>query len=381
MTYAPSVEINLDHLLHNLRQIRSRLPRDTGIIAVVKDSAYGCGAKVISRTLATEGGVDCFAVARTEEALTLRRAGITGTLLVLGKPEAEEIDEGIAAGVVFTCNTPDDLHLWKESGKQLRFHCNIDTGMHRMGLLPGELPDLVDTLTATSRLRCEGLFTHMASADLPGTATVKSQYERFREAITLLKNSGIEPSCIHIANSATIFRHPLDGATHARPGIALYGCRPDPNQDFGITLEPVPALKGAVVSLRTVPAGSPVSYGGNHVTNHETTIATIGVGYAHGVPRYLSNRGSVLIGGKRYRIAGNVTMDYIMADIGNDTDCTPGDEAVIIGRQKNEVITPDDVAILGNTIGYEVLCNIGRALPRSYIREGVTVEHHSDHSF
>ncbi len=379
--FSPSVVIDLDNLLYNLQQTRSRLPAGTGIIAVVKDSAYGCGAAVIARFLEKEGNVDQFAVARAEEAFTLRQNGITTDLLILGKVPSPKLGAAAAGNITLTCNDLDDLYHWEASGIPIRFHCNIDTGMHRLGLQPETIPELITLLRKIPHLRCEGVFTHMASADVPDTGTVGDQYRRFAAAIGQFRHNGMEPAYVHIANSASILLHPHHDCTHVRPGIMLYGCLPDPEQNFGIDLRPVLSLKGAIVALRHLPAGSPVSYGGNYITSTDTTIATIGVGYAHGVPRYLSNRGSVLIGANRYTIAGNVTMDYIMADVGAAPSCTIGDEAVIIGSQGEAVITPDEVAAAGDTIAYEVLCNIGRALPRSYIRSGSIVEQQQGHSF
>ena len=373
-TFSPSVDVDLGNLLHNLRQIRMNLSPATGIIAVVKDCAYGCGATVVSRILESDGNVACFAVARTAEARVLRENGIKGTLIVLGKADDDELRQGHAADITFTCNDLDDIHRWNRSGLPVRFHCNIDTGMRRLGIQPGELPDLITLLQSTAQLQCTGIFTHMASADVPGTGSVYRQYELFRSVLAGLKTHGMLPQFIHCANSATIIRFPVAECTHVRPGIALYGCRPDPRQDFGIDLRPVLTLKGTVVSLRPVPSSTPVGYGGNYVTTTATTIATISAGYAHGIPRYLSNRGEVLIKGQRYRIAGNVTMDYIMVDAGPNPQFSIGEEAVIIGSQGDEHIFPDDVAIIGNTTGYEVLCNIGTSIPRNYTMNGIVVE-------
>jgi alanine racemase len=379
--FSPSVAIDLDNLLHNLQQTRSRLPSGIGVIAVVKDSAYGCGAAIIARFLEEEGDIHLFAVARSEEAFTLRENGIRSDILILGKVPPSEFGAIAAGNFTLTCNDLDDLHHWQALDIPIRFHCNIDTGMHRLGLHPETIPELITLLRKSRHLRCEGVFTHMASADVPDTGTVEDQYRQFTAAVAMFNENGIAPACVHIANSAAILRHPHHGCTHVRPGIMLYGSLPDPKQNFGLDLRPVLSLKGTIVALRSLPAGSPVSYGGNYTTSTDTTIATIGVGYAHGVPRYLSNRGSVLIGGNRYTIAGNVTMDYIMADVGPAPSCAIGDEAVVIGSQGESVITPDEVAAAGNTIAYEVLCNIGRALPRSYIRNGGILEQQQGHSF
>ncbi|MCL2183587.1 MAG: alanine racemase [Chitinispirillia bacterium] len=373
--YSPCVEVSLDNLLHNLAQIRSRVPDGIGIIAVVKDCSYGCGSIMTAQTLEREGGVNFFAVARTSEAAALRKSGIRGTVLVLGYATEEELRFGAGNNVVFALNDMADIDRWKSYGINVRFHLNVDTGMTRDGLLPCELDMLINALKSSPGICLDGIFTHMACADEPNTSTVGLQREKFMDSVAAIRQSGINPPHIHYGNTPATIRFPLEGCTHARPGIALYGCKPDPAQDFGIDLRPVVSLKSHVVKMKKVGAGTAVSYGGNYVTSSETWIATIHLGYAHGLPRFLSSKGEVLIGGRRYRIAGNVTMDYIMVDAGADPLIAVGDEAVAIGSQGGETITPDDVALIGKTIGYEVICNLGTAIDRFYTRNGKIIHH------
>ncbi|MDR2694436.1 MAG: alanine racemase [Chitinispirillales bacterium] len=373
--YSPYVEISLDNLLHNSARIRQALPREVGIIAVVKDSSYGCGGLLIAETLERGGDVAFFAVARPVEAIALRKFGITLPVLVLGMAAEEELRHGADNRVTFALNDLSEIDRWESCGVNVNFHLNIDTGMGRMGLLPDEIDTLIDRLNKARNIRIGGAFTHMANADEPNTRTVARQLERFQGGIDKLRAGGHPPAHIHYGNTATFLRFPLNGCTLARPGIALYGCKPDPAQEFDIDLKPVASLISRVVKMKKVSAGTPVSYGGNYVTDTDTWIATIPVGYAHGLPRYLNGKGSVLIGGKRYRIAGNVTMDYIMADAGPAPSISVGDEATAIGTQGGESVTPDDVALIGNTIGYEVLCNLGTTIDRFYTRNGKVVCH------
>ncbi|GBU21003.1 alanine racemase [Fibrobacteres bacterium R8-0-B4] len=373
--YSPYVEVSLDNLLHNLAQIRKTLPPEIGVIAVVKDSSYGCGSVQIAKALEGSGGVAFFAVARTVEAVTLRRAGITLPILVLGMATEEGLRFGADNNVVFSLNDLSDVDRWESYGASVNFHVCIDTGMSRMGLQPSEIDTLIDKLNTVKNIHIGGAFTHIANADEPNTQTVARQLEKFHDGINKLRNGGHPPAHVHYGNSATFLRFPLSDCTLARPGIALYGCKPDPAQSFGIDLKPVASLISHVVKMKKVPAGTPVSYCGNYVTSADTWIATIPVGYAHGLPRYLNGKGSVLIGGKRYRIAGNITMDYIMADVGETPSVSVGDEAVAIGSQGGETITPDDVALIGGTIGYEVLCNLGTTIDRFYTRDGKVVHH------
>jgi alanine racemase len=372
-SYTPHVEISLDNLLWNLGQIRSFLSPGTEIIAVVKDNSYGCGSVAVSKVLETHGNVSHFAVARPEEGFTLRENGIQGNILVLGRIGTNQLERCITNRLTPTLNDLDDLELWNRSGLHIKFHCNIDTAMHRMGLLPPEIPQLVEQLRKYSSLTCEGVFTHLSKADEPGTLSVNEQKKLFFTAVNTLKNNGIEPELIHIANSAGLMRFSMSDTTLVRPGIALYGCKPDPSGEFPLDLKPVLSLKSVVAKIKKVPANTPVSYCGNYITKCETHIATIAAGYAHGLPRFLGNRGAVLINGRKYTIAGNVTMDYVMVDAGDKPEFSVGDEVVIIGRSGALQITPDDIALTGNTIGYEILCNISTSIKREYFFQGTSV--------
>jgi len=373
--YSPYVEISLDNLLHNVTRIRRTLPREVGIIAVVKDSSYGCGSLLIAETLERSGEVAFFAVARSIEAIALRKYGIKLPILVLGMATEEDLRYGADSGIVFALNDLSDVDRWESYGVSVNFHLCIDTGMSRMGLQPSEIDTLTGKLNTMRDIRVGGVFTHMANADEPNTQTVARQLEKFRGGINTLRQGGHQPAHIHYGNSAAFLRFPLSDCTLVRPGIALYGCNPDPAQEFGIDLKPVASLISHVVKMKKLPGGTPVSYGGNYVTPADTWIATVPLGYAHGLPRYLNGKGSVLINGTRYRIAGNVTMDYIMVDAGATPSVSVGDEVAAIGTQGRESITPDDIAVIGNTIGYEVLCNLGTTIDRFYTRDGKVVHH------
>lgn len=368
--FTPSAVVSLDALLHNLGLIRSHIPPDVGVMAVIKDCAYGNGASIIASVLEKEGNVNFFVVANADEAFALRNASISGEILVLGKASQEQLRLGAQKRITFTCNDPHDLERWTHYDIPVNFHVNIDTGMRRLGFTAEECSILIRTLETNPHLQCCGCFTHMACADEPGTTTVDRQYNAFEETVSILEGAGMNLRYIHASNSAALLRFPVRSCTHVRPGIVLYGSNPDPAQSFGIELRTVVSLKAHVVSLREVAEGTPVSYGGNYVTKERTWIATIEIGYAQGVPRYLGNCGEVLIRGKRYRIAGNVTMDYIMVDAGPCPVINLCDEAVVIGSQGNESITPDDVARFGNTIGYEVLCNIGASVKKTWVLRG-----------
>jgi len=372
--YSPYVEISIDNLLYNLKQVRSALPRGVGVIAVVKDCSYGCGGVEAAKALEA-GGVDFFAVARPREAFVLRKSGVAKPVLVLGFADENELRFGADNDIAFALNDLTEIDRWESYRVNVDSHVNIDTGMSRVGVLPSEMGALIDALKSSANIRLTGAFTHMACADEPGTETVGRQLDKFTGSVDKLRQSGINPAHIHYGNTAALLRFPLKGCTLARPGIALYGCKPDPAQDFGIALKPVASLVSRVVKVKKLPAGTQVSYGGNYVTPADTYIATVPIGYAHGLPRFLSGRGEVLIGGKRYRVAGNVTMDYVMVDAGPAPVVSVGDEAVAMGVQGGETITADDIAVIGGTIGYEVLCNLGTSIDRFYTRGGKIIRH------
>jgi alanine racemase len=329
MKNAPRIEISLDDLLHNLACIRSRLPGDIEVLAVVKDNAYGCGSRVVAKTLEEKGGVGFFAVRTPSEAFFLKKNGVRSPVLVLGPASKADVRKGSGEGFVFTLNDMSDVDIWKSAGVRVRFHCNIDTRMNRMGILPSEVTALADALEVNGALELEGAFTHLANADEPAPGTAPGQIERFRGALTV--------------------------------------------REFPLDLRPVVSLKGRIVKIKKVPAGTPVSYGGRYVTERDTVIATIALGYGDGLPRSLGNRGEVLIRGGRYRIAGRVTMDYIMVDAGPDPSFRVGDEAAVMGSQGDERISPDDVALLDGTIAYEIMCGLSASIDRVYISGGKTV--------
>ncbi len=366
----PTVEISLDNLLHNLGSLRTLLPRGADIMAVVKDNAYGCGSRMVALTLEREGNVRFFAVARPAEAFYLRDSGVKSPILVLGSATIEEIRQGHYRGVTFTLNDLADIAVWKGAGVPVRFHCNIDTRMHRLGLMPGEIGAAADAVKRSPSLSLLGAFTHLANADEPGTPTVADQLKTFFEGVAAFRRSGLDVATVHCANSAGLIRYGLpEGCTLARPGIALYGCAPDPARKFSLDIREIASLTCRVVKIKTVPPHTPVSYGGTFTTDHATVIATVALGYGNGYPRSLGNRGALLIGGRRLPIVGRVTMDYCMVDAGDGSGIAPGDEAIAIGSQGSERITADEIALQTGTIGYEILCNLSQSLDRVYLRD------------
>jgi len=371
--YSPWIEVYLDNLVRNAEAVR-RAAGGTPLLVVVKDNAYGLGAVPVAQSL-EKAGAGFFAVANCSEARSLRDGGIAAPVLVLGECDSDDLCWGATQNVRFALNDLADLDRWATPGCPVTCHCLIDTGMHRMGILPDEVPELLRRLPRLPAISIEGVFTHYASADVPNADTVDRQKRIFREHIARFAAAGIAPLHIHFSNSAGILRFPDPGCTLVRPGIALYGCKPDPVQDFGVALDPVVALKARVAKMKRVPAGTPVSYHARYITRHETCIATIPIGYAHGLPRACTNAGEVLINGRRYRIAGTVTMDYIMVDAGPSPLFGVDDEAAALGPQANDCIRVDDVAAQAHTIGYEILCGLSPLIDRRYYENGTCVLH------
>jgi alanine racemase len=370
--YTPYIDVHLDNIVHNLGQITKNCSSDTRILAVVKDNSYGCGADYVARKLLA-AGVNFFAVASAPQARHLRDTGISSPILIFGPCNDSDCRWAAQSDVHLSCNDPGDIERWAALNTPLAFHLNCDTRMGRLGVRPDELSSLIPRLRSNSKLHCTGIYTHFANADEPGTQTVDEQMKKFDSMRAALRTASITPDTVHCANSAACARFPLHGVTHVRPGIALYGCNPDPSQDFGLSLKPAISLKSSVIKVKRVPAHTPISYGGIYTTQNETSIATVACGYAHGVPRYCSNNHSVLIHGELFPVVGRVTMDYIMVDIGNDFSIDVGDEVVVMGQQDRKIITVDSVARLGNTIGYEVLCGISTAVNRYYCEGETTI--------
>ena len=373
-THVPYVEIYLDNLIHNLNQIRKKTGNSNSIIAVVKNNAYGCGAPTIAKTLEEEG-VTVFVVSRMDEAKELRINNINATILVLGGCTNDDIVWASSNGVHITLNDITAFNLMEKANCEIKLHINVDTGMGRLGLNKTEINEALKNISNLDNIKLEGIFTHFSCADMPDTEKTSLQYEQFTDVLNTVKKNGFSPHYIHCSNSAAIIRFPLSDNFYTRPGILLYGSRSDPLRDFNIDLLPIASLKACVIKIKKVPAGTPISYGGTYITKGETLIATVPIGYGHGLPCALSNKGEVLIRGRRFPIAGRVTMDHIMIDIGESRDISVGDEVVAMGKQGNETISPDDIALLCDTISYEILTWLCNRIDRFYYKGNKIIFH------
>ncbi|MFA5319926.1 MAG: alanine racemase [Candidatus Omnitrophota bacterium] len=364
-------EVDLDNLAHNFRVIRGRTGAGVKIMPMVKADAYGHGMVPCARKLA-ECGADYFGVASIEEGIELRKAGIGLPVLVLGAVLSDSAAGFFDAGLIpALCDWQTALALEEEArrrGRRIKVHIKVDTGMGRIGVLWDEAAVFIRKVSFLDHIEIEGLFTHFSCADEEGNELTGIQEERFFRAAETAAAAGIKIPFLHAANSAAILNRPHSGFNIVRPGLALYGVSPVESDAGGSLLKPVLSLKSRLVYTKRLPAGSGVSYGHTYRVPDECVVATIPLGYGDGYPRNLSNCGPVLIRGKRYKISGLVCMDQLMVDAGKTCLCA-GEETVFIGQQGKEKITAGELARLGGTIAYEILCGIGSRVPRVYKTE------------
>ena len=374
------VEIDLDALGTNLKTIKAALNGATPI-AVVKADGYGHGAIQIARHLESEG-VNCFAVSCIREAIELRENDINGDILILGYTDPDEIslvaDNNICQAVYSLEYATLLSKRLEKLNKSIDIHVKLNTGMNRLGFnCTNDTP--IDELTSALSLPClnfKGLFTHFAACDRAGDPFgdfTNTQFERFNNAKNALAEKGFVPQICHTCNSAGTLLENDKHLSAVRTGIILYGLTPDSNLNIPCSLAPVLSLKATISSINKIGKGQGVSYGLTFKTEKDITVATITIGYADGYPRFLSNCGEVLLLGKRCKILGRVCMDQIVVDITDLDGVNIGEEVVLIGKSGNETITADEIALLGNTINYEIVCGISRRVPRYYLKDGKTV--------
>jgi len=344
---------------------------ERAILAVVKADAYGHGAVEISRALKEEG-IRFFGVATVEEGIKLREAGIDGSITVLGGVFPEE------HSLLLDWNlTPVLYHLpWAQElsrmvqglGHGIPVQIKVDTGMGRLGLNPDEALKDIPKIAQLPGLNVEGIISHFADADLEDKAFTEGQLKKFQALLDHLSDLGIRIPFRHISNSAAVMSFPPALFNMVRPGIMLYGYMPSDSFPGKVDLQPVLSWNTRIIHLKEVPAGTPLSYGRTFVTRRKSRIATLAVGYADGYSRSLSNRAEVLVNGRRAPVVGRVTMDMTLIDVTDIPEANLGGRATLIGEDKGDRITAWDLARWGNTIAYEVLCGIGRRVPRVYGR-------------
>lgn len=364
-------EIDIRALVHNLNEAKRLAGSKSQILAVVKADAYGHGAVAISEAL-VRNGIQYLGTALVEEAIELRDAGIKVPIIVLGGIFEEQIPKIAEYGLTPVVYQEGFLKAIaneaRKCNKKINIHIKIDTGMGRIGVLPYDAVDFVKKAASQKNIKVEGIMTHFADADLADKAYAEKQMAEFTSIADKLDKDGIKIPYQHIANSAALVSFENDRFNMARPGIMLYGYAPfSKGKEGELNLIPVMSLKTKILHLKRVLAGAYISYGRTFVAKRDSIIATLPVGYADGYSRALSNKGAVIVKGKKAPIAGRVCMDMTMIDVTDIDGVEINDEAVLIGSQGKETITADDIAMLANTISYEVLCCIGKRVPRVYI--------------
>ncbi len=368
-------EIDLDALLFNIESIQEKIAKDTKMIAVIKTDGYGHGAKQIAQVLEEEQQVWGYAVATAEEAFILRDSKIQKPILALGYtfPYSYErfIKEDIRS-TVFTLDTAKELSdIAVKNKKNCKIHLKIDTGMTRIGINPdAEGLALIRQICALPSLEIEGIFTHFATADERDKTKTYHQMSLFQEFAEQVEQEIQQKIPMkHCSNSAGIVELPEANMDAVRAGIILYGLWPSDvvQSNNRIQLKPMFTLKSRVVYVKTVPKGQEISYGGTYTTMRETKVATICIGYGDGYPRSLSNVGVVLLQGQRVPILGRVCMDQFMVDVTDlDLPVCVGDIVTLIGKDGRECITMEELGKLSGRFNYELVCDIGKRIPRIY---------------
>ena len=370
-------EVDLDALTHNLHALGQNLPDGVKMMAVVKANAYGHGVEMAVPTLVA-AGVDYLAVSSISEAIQLRRIEADLPILILGytPPEcADALIEHRLTQAVYSLPYAEVLaKAAKEAGGNILSHIKLDVGMGRIGFRADDQNDMNNAVTACglAGLQIDGIFTHLPSADFDGdpdgTITTE-QIQQFIKRVKELEEKGIHFAIRHCCNSAGSIAHPAGHLDLAREGIALYGLYPSADLQDNVDLHPVMTVKTVVSMVKTLQAGDSLSYGRTEILKETRTVATVCIGYADGYPRTLSGKGYMLINGKKAPILGRVCMDQLMLDVTHIPNVTMGTEVTVFGKG----LPAGEIASLCGTIHYELVCAVGKRVPRVYLQNGAVV--------
>ena len=362
------VRVDLDALSHNLRALRAHA--GVPVMAVVKANAYGHGLVPVALHLQAQG-VEQLGVAFLEEGMALRRAGVTVPILVMGGIFGPQAAQLISEDLEITVSSLDKLRQVEAAaeslGRRATIHLKLDTGMERIGVHSYHAGPFIEAAVASKWCTVKGVYSHLACADDPASPMTLQQLAKFVDACAHFTRLGAPMPIRHLANSGGVLHFPGTCLDMVRPGIALYGVLPDPASRATVDLRPAMSLVSQVVYFKVVPAGNPVSYGATWAPGADTRVVTVPIGYGDGFPRSLSNRGQVLVRGQRHAIVGRICMDQFMADIGPQGTAYNEDAVVLIGRQGEQAITCEDVALAAGTIPYEILVGLNTRIPREYV--------------
>jgi alanine racemase len=359
--------ISCGAISHNVVTIRKRIGARRKLLAVVKADGYGHGSGEVSR-VALKSGADCLGVALPEEGKRLRTEGIDAPILVLGLIQPKEAYKVVDLQLDQTLCSLDLAEALDQeaasASSRVNVHVKVDTGMGRIGVKPEDVLPFVQRIQRLNHLTVMGIFTHFSSADEADKAPSRRQIEIFDQVIRAVDLSGIKIPIKHMANSAGILDLPESYYDLVRPGIIVYGLYPSDTVSRSMELKPAMTLKTRISYLKTVPPGTAISYGGTFVTQKQTKVATLPVGYGDGYNRLLSGRGQVVIKGRRVPLIGHVCMDMCMIDVSRVPNVKAGDEVILFGDD----LSVDEIASLIGTINYEIVCAVGKRVPRIYLR-------------
>lgn len=362
------VEIDHNALRHNVKAIKGILQPKTQLMAVIKADAYGHGAVNVAPTL-LEAGCTSVAVATVTEGIELRKSGVNTPMIILGAtPTPAEVKAIALWGLEPTLSSPEQALLFNQVlqklGVKLGVHLKLDTGMSRLGVPWYEATSFTRLVKTLPNLNILSIYSHLATADDPNPEVMRLQQQRYQEATAQLKSHGLTPPRLHLANSAATLS---DSSLHydlVRVGLALYGLYPAPHLRQVVSLRPVLEVKARITQVKIIPKGTGVSYGHQFISDRPLPIAVVGIGYADGVPRNLSQKLKVLLRGQLIPQIGAITMDQLMLDVSDIPDLQPGEVVTLLGRDGNLMLSADDWANTLGTISWEILCGFKHRLPR-----------------
>lgn len=359
-------EIDLSAIGGNIRTLKTLVSQGTRFCAVVKADAYGHGAVAVAAE-ALRAGADYLAVAILDEALTLRAAGFTCPILILGFTPSDQASIVVRNGLTQTIFNFEQAMALSAAATSLRLiakaHLKVDTGMGRLGIMPAEAPDFVEAADKLPNFLMEGVFTHFAQADSHDKKHAENQFKAFNAALSAISERGLDIPIKHCANSAALLDMPHAHLDMVRAGICIYGLWPSAETSRPVKLKPAMRFKSTVAMLKRVPAGTAVSYGGTYVAKAPAIIGTLPVGYADGWTRMLSNKAEVMLGGLRVPVVGRICMDQCLIDATAVNGASEGDEVLLFGGPELPV---EELAGRLGTIGYEIVCMVGKRVPRVY---------------
>lgn len=376
--YRVCVTIDLDAIYNNVINLKNNLKKGTNIIAVIKTDGYGHGAVPIAYTI--DELVSAYAVATVDEAVNLRENGIVKPIYVIGYTHERQLERIIKNDIRLTIFTYESAEAVSKAAiklnKQGYIHIKLDTGMSRIGFADNEESiEIIKKISQLNNISIEGLFTHFATADEKDKSKTYKQLERFVEFANKLEAEGIKIPIKHCSNSAAMMEIKDANMDSVRAGIAMYGLYPSNEVDKNsVKLTPALGLRSHIIYIKEIEPGTEISYGGTFTADKKMKIATIPVGYGDGYRRSLSNKGYVLINGKKANILGRICMDQFMVDVTGIDDVKSGDDVIMIGKSGDEEITVEEMAdIAKDTFNYEIVCDLGKRIPRVFYRNGKVV--------